>query len=134
MVIAEVLLLGFIGGFLIGLMGIGGGIVLVPLLVYVLHMTQHAAQGTSLLVLLPPIGAGALYLYWKEKSVDLPAGLLCALGMLGGGYAGAFLAVGTNPRYLKEIFGVFLMFFAGSLWRKTGGPRVTAARTTGNDA
>jgi len=124
MVIAEVLLLGFIGGFLIGLMGIGGGIVLVPLLVYLLHLTQHAAQGTSLLVLLPPIGAGALYLYWREKSVDLPAGLLCALGMLGGGYAGAFLAVGTNPRYLKEIFGVFLMFFAGLLWRKTGSARL----------
>src|SRR6266568_1202768 len=83
MVIAEVLLLGFVGGFLVGLMGIGGGIVLVPLLVYVLHMTQHAAQGTSLLVLLPPIGAGALYLYWKEKSVDLPAGLLCALAQDG---------------------------------------------------
>src|SRR5260370_35690391 len=105
MVIAGALLLGFIGWFLIGLMVLGGGIVLVPLLVYVLHMTQHAAQGTSLLVLLPPIGAGALYLYWKEKSVDLPAGLLCALGMLGGGYAGAFLAVGTTPRYWKEIVG-----------------------------
>ena len=134
MAIAEVLLLGFIGGFLIGLMGIGGGIVLVPLLVYLLHMTQHAAQGTSLLVLLPPIGAGALYLYWKEKSVDLPAGLLCALGMLSGGYAGAFLAVGIDPRYLKEIFGILLMFFAGLLWRKTDSARATAVRTTGNDA
>jgi uncharacterized protein len=134
MVIAEVLLLGFIVGFLIGLMGIGGGIVLVPLLVYVLHMTQHAAQGTSLLVLLPPIGAGALYLYWKEKSVDLPAGLLCALGMLSGGYAGAFLAVGINPRDLKGIFAVLLMFFAGLLWRKTGSARAAGVEPRGTMA
>lgn len=130
MVIVEIVLFGCIGGFLIGLMGIGGGIVLVPLLVYFLHMNQHAAQGTSLLVLLPPIGAGALYLYWKEKSVDLPAGLLCALGMLIGGYAGGFLAIEINARNLKGLFGGFLVLSAAMLWRKTGSARTRARGTT----
>lgn len=126
----EIILLGFVGGLFVGLMGIGGGVVLVPLLVYLLHLDQHVAQGTSLLVLLPPLGAGALYLYWKEKRVDLAAGALCAAGMLLGGYAGGFVAVGMNSRDLKGLFGGFLMFSAVLLWRKTGAARVNPSGTT----
>ena len=77
--ILEILLLGLGVGVLVGLFGIGGGVVLVPALVYLLRMDQHLAQGTSLFVLLPPVGLGALFAYWKCGDVDLPSGILCAL-------------------------------------------------------
>ncbi len=68
--IFTILLLGLGVGVLVGLFGIGGGVVLVPALVYLLRMDQHLAQGTSLFILLPPIGLGALREYWKLGEVD----------------------------------------------------------------
>jgi uncharacterized membrane protein YfcA len=114
-----ILLLGLISGVLVGLLGIGGGVALVPAMVYLLHMDQHMAQGTSLLILLPPIGLGALREYWKQGQVDLKAGILCALGMLVGAYAGSLIALPLPSRHLKGMFGCFLMLSALLLWRKT---------------
>jgi uncharacterized membrane protein YfcA len=113
-----VLFLGLLVGVLVGLLGIGGGVVLVPALVYLLHMDQHIAQGTSLLILLPPVGLGALREYWKQGQVELRAGILCALGMLVGGYLGGLIAVPLASRHLKGLFGCFLIFAAFLLWRK----------------
>jgi len=113
-----ILLLGLVGGVLVGLMGIGGGALLVPAMVYLLHMDQHTAQGTSLFMLLPPIGLGALREYWKRDQVDLRAGILCALGMLFGAYAGSLIALPMPSRNLKGLFGCFLMLSALLLWRK----------------
>src|SRR5271163_1400724 len=113
-----VLLLGLGVGVLVGLLGIGGGVVLVPALVYLLHMDQHLAQGTSLFILLPPVGVGALREYWKQGQVDLRAGILCALGMLVGGYLGGLIAVPLSSRHLKGLFGCFLILSAFLLWRK----------------
>lgn len=127
-----VLLLGLVVGVLVGLLGIGGGVVLVPALVYLLHMDQHMAQGTSLLILLPPVGLGALREYWKQGQVDLRAGILCALGMLVGGYAGGLIAVPLASRDLKGLFGCFLMFAAFLLWRKPE-PRDLAAASAGEE-
>src|SRR5438445_446724 len=76
-----ILLLGLGVGVLVGLLGIGGGVVLVPAMVYFLHMDQHLAQGTSLFILLPPIGLGALREYWKQRPLDWHAGILCAVAM-----------------------------------------------------
>jgi uncharacterized protein len=121
-----VLLLGAVVGVLVGLLGIGGGVVLVPALVYLLHMDQHQAQGTSLLILLPPVGLGALRQYWKEGQVDLRAGILCALGMLVGGYVGGWIAVPIASRHLKGLFGCFLILAALLLLRK----RQPQSRTT----
>jgi uncharacterized protein len=113
-----VLVLGLAVGVLVGLLGIGGGVVLVPALVYLLHMDQHLAQGTSLFILLPPVGFGALREYWKQGQVDLRAGILCALGMLVGGYFGGLIAVPLASRNLKGLFGCFLILAAFLLWRK----------------
>jgi uncharacterized membrane protein YfcA len=113
-----VLLLGLAVGVLVGLLGIGGGVVLVPALVYLLHMDQHWAQGTSLLILLPPVGLGALREYWKQEQVDLRAGILCALGMLVGGYVGGLIAVPIASRHLRGLFGCFLILAAFLLLRK----------------
>ncbi len=114
-----IILLGLAVGVLVGLMGIGGGIVLVPAFVYLLGMDQHLAQGTSLVILLPPLALGALMLYWKNYQVDLQAGIACALGFLAGGYFGGLLAISLPSRDLKGFFGLFLVFSAAMLWRKT---------------
>jgi len=114
-----IILLGLGVGVLVGLLGIGGGVVLVPAMVYLLHLDQHMAQGTSLFILLPPVGLGALREYWKQGQVDLRAGLLCALGMLLGGYAGSLVAFPIPSRILKGLFGCFLMLAAILLWAKS---------------
>ena len=116
----EVILLGLAVGILVGLMGIGGGIVLVPAMVYLLKLDQHMAQGTSLFLQLPPIGLGALYLYWKKGNVNLKAGLVCAVGFLLGGYLGSLVALKIPKEQLQGLFGVFLMVSAWLLWRQIG--------------
>ena len=115
---AVYLLLGLIVGILVGFMGIGGGVVLVPAMVYLLHLDQHTAQGTSLFLQLPPLGVGALVMYWKKGQVDLNAGLICALGFLLGGYFGSKMAIGLSSKHLREFFGLFLILTAAMLWRK----------------
>jgi uncharacterized protein len=113
-----ILLLGLTVGVLVGLLGIGGGVVLVPAMVYLLRMDQHLAQGTSLFILLPPVGLGALREYWKQGQVDLRAGILCALGILFGAFGGSLIALPMPSRNLKGLFGCFLMLSAILLWRK----------------
>jgi len=110
--------LGLAVGILVGFMGIGGGVVLVPAMVYLLHLNQHTAQGTSLFLQLPPLGLGALLMYWKKGQVDLKAGLTCALGFLLGGYFGSKMAIGLSSKDLREWFGLFLILTAAMLWRK----------------
>ncbi len=119
MMILTILLLGLAVGVLVGLLGIGGGVVLVPTMVFLLHYDQHMAQGTSLFILLPPIGLGALREYWRKGNVDLRAGLYCALGFLLGGYIGGVIAVPLPSNELRAIFGAFLILSAILLWRKT---------------
>lgn len=119
MQILIVLALGLTVGVLVGLLGIGGGVVLVPAMVYFLGYDQHLAQGTSLFILLPPIGLGALREYWRNGEVDLRAGIFCAIGFLLGGYVGGLIAVPLPSRDLRGIFGFFLILSALLLWRKT---------------
>lgn len=115
----EIILLGLGIGVLVGLMGVGGGVVLIPALVYLMGMNQHLAQGTSLLLQLPPIGLGAFYFYWKKGNVDLRAGLVCAAGFLLGGYFGSVVAIEIPSARLKSLFGAFLMVAALLLMRQT---------------
>ncbi len=110
--------MGLMAGIAVGLLGIGGGIVLVPAMVHLLHMDQHLAQGTSLFILLPPIGLGALRQYWKAGNVDLRAGILCATGMILGAYLGGKIAVPLPTNVLKGLFGGFLVFSSALLWIK----------------
>lgn len=119
MTFLTILALGLAVGVLVGLLGIGGGVVLVPALVYLFGYDQHMAQGTSLFILLPPIGLGALRQYWKINQVDLRAGISCAIGFLLGGYVGGRIAVPMPSRDLRGIFGCFLVLAAIFLSRKT---------------
>ncbi len=102
------LLLGLLVGVLSGVVGIGGGIMIIPALVYFFHMSQHKAQGTSLAALLAPIGALAFWEYYKAGNVDLKAGLLIALGFLIGGYFGGLWAQHLPEVVLRRVFGTLL--------------------------
>ena len=128
-----VIVLGLGVGVLVGLLGIGGGVVLVPALVYLLRMDQHMAQGTSLLILLPPVGLGALREYWKQGQVDLRAGILCALGILIGGYIGGLIAVPIASRQLRGMFGCFLMLAAFLLLKKPQPQKIKASSFDGGN-
>ena len=112
------ILLGLAGGLLVGFMGIGGGVVMVPAMVYLLHLDQHTAQGTSLFLQLPPLGLGALLMYFKKGQVELNAGLISAFGILVGGYFGSKMAISLSSRNLHELFGMFLIVIAALLWGK----------------
>src|SRR5712692_8682367 len=129
----AVLLLGLAVGVLVGLMGVGGGVIVVPGLVY-LHgflnlpgMDQHMAQGTSLFLQLPPVGLGALYLYWKRGHVNWRAGLACAVGFLAGGYFGSLMAIGIHSKHLQGLFGLFMMVAAALLWHRSGSRQAAAS-------
>jgi uncharacterized protein len=124
-------LIGLAVGILVGFLGIGGGIVLVPALTLLLGFTQQMAQGTSLFMQLPPLGLGALLLYWRKGLVDRWAGAACALGIFVGGYFGSRLAIGVSARDLQGLFGAFLMVAAASLWRE---PRERRPATAAPDA
>jgi uncharacterized membrane protein YfcA len=113
-------IIGLMVGILAGFMGVGGGVILIPLLVYALHMDQHIAQGTSLFLQLPPLGLGALLMYRKKGQVDVTVGAICALGILLGGYFGSKIAIRLASKDLKEWFGLFLIASAILLWRKSG--------------
>jgi len=102
------ILLGLVVGVLSGIVGIGGGIMIIPVLVYFFHMSQHTAQGTSLAALLAPIGALAFWEYYKAGNVDLKAGLLIALGFLIGGYFGGLWAQHLPEVVLRKAFGTLL--------------------------
>lgn len=118
MQLLVILVLGLVVGVLVGLLGIGGGVLLVPAMALLLGMDQHTAQGTSLLILLPPVGLGALREYWRKGNVDLWAGIYCAVGFFLGGFLGGHFAVHMPARQLKGVFGGFLILSAILLWRK----------------
>ncbi len=103
---------GFLTGIIGGLFGVGGGEIFVPLLVYMFGFSQHQAQGTSLAVLLPPIGLLAALRYHRAGYVDFSVALLIALGFFFGASIGAFGATRMHGDALRRVFGVFLMIVA----------------------
>ena len=110
--IAQFIVLGLLAGVLSGILGIGGAVLVVPALVYVFGWEQHMAQGTTLAMLVPPIGILAAWQYYQAGHVDLKvAGLLC-VGFLVGGYFGGFFANQFPAATLRKIFGVVLLLIS----------------------
>ncbi len=97
-----------------GMFGIGGGVLLVPLLGLLFAFSQHRAQGTSLIALIPPTGVLALMAYSKEGFVSWKTGLLLIPGAFLGGIAGGILAKRINPRRMRQIF-AGILFALGAL-------------------
>jgi uncharacterized membrane protein YfcA len=106
------LFLGLIAGALSGLIGIGGGIIIVPTLVFLFGLSQHQAQGTTLALLVPPIGILAAWMYYKQGYVDLKIAAFIALGFFFGSLFGAKIATGLSNVVLERIFGVALLIIA----------------------
>lgn len=101
-------LIGMGGGLLAGLFGIGGGIILIPALVIWAGFSQHQAVGTSLAVLLPPIGLGAALEYYRHGNVDVRAAIVLAITMFLGSWLGAYCANKLSGPYLRLSFGLFV--------------------------
>lgn len=105
-------LIGLAAGTLGGLIGIGGGVLIVPALILLLHFDQHMAQGTSLAALILPIGLLAAYVYYRAGHVNIPVALCIVLGFIAGGFLGAKIAVQLNQALLQKIFGAALLLIS----------------------
>lgn len=113
------LLIGVLTGIFAGFFGIGGGIVLVPALVWFLHMTQHQAQGLSLAALLMPVGLLGFLAYRQHHDIPIKTAVVLALGIFAGALIGGLLVQKVSPKHLKIAFGV-LLILAGirMIWTK----------------
>ncbi|MGZ3920281.1 MAG: TSUP family transporter [Bacteroidia bacterium] len=103
------LLVGLLAGFLSGLIGIGGGIVIVPVLVYLLNFNQKTAQGTTLFMFLFPIGILGVYNYYKGGFLDYKTALIMAGTFILGSYFGSKTVIAIDTKLLKQIFGAFII-------------------------
>jgi uncharacterized membrane protein YfcA len=101
--------LGAVTGIFSGMVGVGGGIIVVPALIYGFGFSQLLAQGTSTALLLPPIGIFAAYTYYKSGYVDVRAAALICAGFLVGGYFGAKIVIALPKDAVRRIFGGFLL-------------------------
>jgi uncharacterized membrane protein YfcA len=110
------LLIGLAVGVVSGVVGIGGGILFVPALVWLTGMSQHKAQGTSLGALLAPVGLFAFMEYYRKGNADLRVALLLAAGFLVGGYFGAAGAQHISDLWLRRIFALTLIAVGGRMW------------------
>lgn len=110
------LLIGLLVGLVSGVVGIGGGILFVPALIWLLGMDQHKAQGTSLGALLLPVGIFAFLEYYRKGNADVRVAALLAAGFLVGGYFGAVGAQHIPEVWLRRVFAITLVAIGGRMW------------------
>lgn len=106
------IIVGLIAGVLSGLIGIGGGVLIVPALVYLFGLTQMQAQGTTLALLAFPVGILGMMTYFKNGYVDFKIVALIAVGFVVGGLLGSKLAINVPTELLRRVFGIFLLLIA----------------------
>ncbi len=106
------LLVGLIAGFLSGLVGIGGGIVMVPAMVLLLGFSQKLAQGTSLGILLLPVGILAVIQYYKQGYLNIQYVGIISVAFVLGGFLGSKLALSLSDEKMKKIFAIIMMLIA----------------------
>lgn len=110
--IIGVIILGLVAGYLSGLVGIGGGIIMVPVLVLVYGFTQHKAQGTTLALLMIPVGIFGVMNYYKSGNVDIKTALLLCCGFVLGSYLGSKTAISLSQDTLRKIFAIIMFVVA----------------------
>ena len=113
--ILILIVIGIITGVMAGMLGIGGAIIMIPALVYLLGISQQTAQGTSLAVMLPPIGIIAAYNYYNAGHVNIRFAIILAIFFLVGSYFGSKLALTIPQPVLKKIFGILLFLVAAKM-------------------
>jgi uncharacterized protein len=110
-----IVLIGLIAGMLSGLVGVGGGIIIVPALVLFLGFSQHQATGTSLGILLLPAGIFAVINYYKQGYIDLKVVVILFVGFVIGGFLGSKISLTLSEAAVKKIFAVMLVIIAGKM-------------------
>lgn len=110
--IVILMFIGLSAGILSGFIGVGGGIIIVPALIFFLGLTQHQAQGTSLFVLVMPVVILAVLNYWKSGNVNWQFGLIIAATFVVGGYFGSKLSLKLSPGIVKLVFGVIMAYLS----------------------
>ena len=110
--ILILVIIGLMAGVFGGMFGVGGAIIMVPALVYFLGVDQHTAQGTSVAIMLPPIGLFAAYNYYKAGQVNIWYAVVIAIAFLVGGYFGSKIALALPENLMKKIFGILLILVA----------------------
>ena len=106
------IIIGLLAGLLSGLVGVGGGILMIPLLIMFLGFTQHQAQGTALFAMLPPIGILAAMNYYKQGYVKWEYAVVIALAFVAGGYLGSKMSLSLSPQIIRRLFGVVMLIGA----------------------
>ena len=106
------IVIGLLAGILSGLVGVGGGILIIPLLIMFFGLTQHEAQGTALFAMLPPIGILAAMNYYKEGFVKWEYAAVMALTFVVGGYFGSKLSISLPDQTVRRVFGVIMLIGA----------------------
>jgi len=114
--IVSLVIIGLLAGVLSGFMGVGGGVIMIPLMILLLGFNQHEAQGTSLAVLAVPVTFLAAYTYYNEGHVNWKFAIVIAFAFVIGGYIGSKFAVKIDQAILKKIFGVILFIAAVKLF------------------
>lgn len=107
--------IGILTGVMAGMLGIGGAIIMIPALVFFMGLSQQAAQGTSIAVMLPPIGILAAYNYYKAGQVNLKFAIILAVAFIAGSYFGSKLALSLPQALLKKIFAILLLLVAAKM-------------------
>ena len=113
--ILSLIIIGLLAGMLSGLVGVGGGIIMVPLLVLLVGFEQHEAQGTSLAVLLAPVTIIAVFNYYKQGYINWKYAIVIGIFFIVGSYFGSKLAINLDQKMLKKIFSVVLIIMAGKM-------------------
>lgn len=103
-------LIGLFAGIMSGFIGIGGGVIIVPALVYFMALPQHTAIGTSLLLMLPPIGILAVMNYYKAGHVNITYGIVIAITFIIGAFIGSKISLKLSGNMVKFIFGIFMLY------------------------
>lgn len=106
------ILIGLVSGILSGVFGIGGAIIVIPALIFILGLTQHQAQGTSLAFMIPPVGILAAWNYWKAGHVNWKFALILSLTFVIGAYLGSYFSLSIPDRTLRRLFGVLMILMA----------------------
>lgn len=106
------IVVGILSGLLAGIFGVGGAIIVIPALVFILGFSQHDAQGTSLAFMLPPVGILATWNYWKEGHVNWKIALILSLTFVVGSWLGSQFSINMSDKLLRRLFGVLMILVA----------------------
>lgn len=106
------IIVGILPGVLAGVFGVGGAIIVIPALIFILGMSQHEAQGTSLAFMLPPVGILATWNYWKAGNVNWKVALILSLTFVVGAYLGSHISINIPDKILRRLFGGLMILIA----------------------